>query len=543
MQNYTQLFNYDELGNLQTMQSQGRWTRNYVYDTVTNRLLRHEAGNPVYTYDAHGNMTTMPHLTALTWNYADLLRSASNGTFTSCYVYNAGGDRTRKVVVKGNIREERLYLGNYELYRKYVNNTLDTERQTLHIADDQHRFALIDRLTVNNGATLTTPTVAVRYQYDNHLGSASLELDQNAAIISYEEYHPFGTTSYRSGRTETEVALKRYKYVGKERDEETGLYYYGARYYAAWIARFVSVDPLQLKYPELSPYQYASNRPITAIDLDGLEGVIKVTGDWWQNRIKEHLGKGEDFNQVLKAFNTALSGTTKTLEDIPKSDRKRAEKDWGNKSPATFIPDKDMTGYKIIYGTDDEGNELSFTINIQRINKQHLKQNEKLTAESTTVLDMLKSWLKGILPKFGGASEKNTSGGGFHFTWSIGQGQESRKADMNVNSVEIDEIMDVLSTAKSASSKPPENVIEYMGKVIDAISVLINVSNNTNIKTDQKGSKDKKTLDPNEKIILLYPTYQINGVKTTDMLWIYRKDSAVKAKALQDEFDKKSQYR
>jgi len=49
----------------------------------------------------------------------------------------------------------------------------------------------------------------------------------------YKEYHPFGTTSYRSGRTETEVSLKRYKYVGKERDDETGLYYYGARYYAA----------------------------------------------------------------------------------------------------------------------------------------------------------------------------------------------------------------------------------------------------------------------------------------------------------------------
>ncbi|HCT85675.1 MAG TPA: hypothetical protein DF296_10815, partial [Candidatus Margulisbacteria bacterium] len=73
------------------------------------------------------------------------------------------------------------------------------------------------------------------------------------------------------GRTETEVALKRYKYVGKERDEETGLYYYGARYYAAWIARFVSVDPLQLKYPHYTPYQYAGNKPVSYIDLDGLE--------------------------------------------------------------------------------------------------------------------------------------------------------------------------------------------------------------------------------------------------------------------------------
>ncbi|NOQ26258.1 MAG: hypothetical protein GQ564_12915 [Bacteroidales bacterium] len=116
-------------------------------------------------------------------------------------------------------------------------------------------------------------SLVVRYQYDNHLGSSSLELDDTAEIISYEEYHPFGTTSYRSGRTETETSQKRYKYVGKERDEKTGLYYYGARYYAAWICRFVSVDPLQFDYPYYTPYQYAGNKPISYIDLDGLEEV------------------------------------------------------------------------------------------------------------------------------------------------------------------------------------------------------------------------------------------------------------------------------
>ncbi len=119
-------------------------------------------------------------------------------------------------------------------------------------------------------------------QYDNHLESASLELDEKADIISYEEYHlsvdeafgevmPFGTTSFRNGRNETEVSLKRYKYIGKERDNETGLYYYGARYYAAWLCRFVSVDPLQHKYPHYTPYQYAGNKPVSFIDLDGLE--------------------------------------------------------------------------------------------------------------------------------------------------------------------------------------------------------------------------------------------------------------------------------
>ncbi len=72
----------------------------------------------------------------------------------------------------------------------------------------------------------------------------------------------------------TETSLKRYKYVGKERDEETGLYYYGARYYAAWLCRFVSVDPLQHKYPHYTPYQYAGNKPVSYIDLDGLEEAV-----------------------------------------------------------------------------------------------------------------------------------------------------------------------------------------------------------------------------------------------------------------------------
>jgi hypothetical protein len=46
---------------------------------------------------------------------------------------------------------------------------------------------------------------------------------------------------------------------------------YGTRYYAAWLCRFVSVDPLQFKYPHYTPFQYAGNKPISFIDLDGLE--------------------------------------------------------------------------------------------------------------------------------------------------------------------------------------------------------------------------------------------------------------------------------
>ena len=150
----------------------------------------------------------------------------------------------------------------------YIDEYLALEQKIINLSESGKVFACIES---NNYYDYI-----VRYQYDNHLGSVCLELDGNGEIISYEEYHPFGTTSYRSGRSEIEVSLKRYKYCGKEKDEETGLYYYGARYYAPWICRFISVDPLQHEQPQLSPYHYCSNNPINRIDPNGMSDESKV---------------------------------------------------------------------------------------------------------------------------------------------------------------------------------------------------------------------------------------------------------------------------
>jgi len=212
----------------------------------------------------------MPHLTSMVWDYLDQLHSASNGTFTSYYNYDSEGNRTRKVVVKNNIIETRYYINGYELYRKEINGVVDFERKTINISDDEKVFVRVEQKTGENPI--------VRYQYDNHLGSTCLELDNTGQIISYEEYHPFGTTSYRSGRSQTEVSLKRYKYCGKERDEETGLYYYGMRYYATWICRFVSVDPLAREFPWQSPYSAFNNNPILYIDPDGRAAIMSLGG-------------------------------------------------------------------------------------------------------------------------------------------------------------------------------------------------------------------------------------------------------------------------
>jgi RHS repeat-associated protein len=296
------------MGNMLQMQNAGNWTRNYIYDTLTNRLLKHDLlqSSNDYTYDEHGNITSMPHLSLMSWDEKDQLISAGNGTFTSYYNYDAEGSRTRKVVDKGNIIEARYYIDGYEVYRKYTNNTLTLERKTLNISDDEKVFVRIEQKTGENAI--------MRYQYDNHLGSACLELDEVGQIISYEEYHPFGTTSYRSGRNETEVSLKRYKYCGKERDEETGLYYYGMRYYAAWLCRWTQPDPMKEKYPNISSFVYCANNPINLIDPEGMEIEEGSRTQWNQQRELVQARK-EDVESLVKDLGEYINSQAESERD------------------------------------------------------------------------------------------------------------------------------------------------------------------------------------------------------------------------------------
>ena len=80
--------------------------------------------------------------------------------------------------------------------------------------------------------------------------------------------------SYNGGVTATKE-----KFTGKERDVETGLDYFGARYYASGIGRWLSVDPLAEKYPSWSPYNYVLNNPVGMVDPDGR--LVTPPGDYY----------------------------------------------------------------------------------------------------------------------------------------------------------------------------------------------------------------------------------------------------------------------
>jgi len=283
MRRYTQYYEYDAVGNMLQLRhtvtgGAGNWTRYFTMESDSNRLHQSVigAGTPeTYTYDNRGNLTGgMSHLSGMVYNAENRLEVVTDidtDIVTYCQ-YDSNGQRVRKTTVNSdaNITGVRKYVGGWEVYQKKDGlGAVVLERETLHISDDSGRIALVDTPTVQPSPV--TEYQLLRYQYSNHLGSAMLELDDAGGVISYEEYYPYGSTSFQAGRSVAEVSLKRYRWTGKIRDEETGLYYHGARYYIPWLARWASSDPLQSEMPEWSSYNYGYCNPIIWTDPTGMQ--------------------------------------------------------------------------------------------------------------------------------------------------------------------------------------------------------------------------------------------------------------------------------
>jgi RHS repeat-associated protein len=284
-QNYTQSYAYDPVGNLQqiahTVAGGVGWTRGYTYNPIKYRLTNTTVGANTYAYTyhpQHGFMTSMPQLQVMTWNFKDQLQAVAaqkvnSGTpETTWYVYDGKGQRVRKITENSAAagatptkKCERIYVGEVEVYTQYTGANAGLDRTTLHVMDDKSRIAMIEtRNAVNDG----TAALLIRYQLANHQGSSCLELDDGTNIISYEEYHPYGTTSYQAMNATVLAAAKRYRYTGMERDDESGLNYHGARYYISWIGRWTAPDPAGIS-GGVALYAYCVSNVINKTDTTG----------------------------------------------------------------------------------------------------------------------------------------------------------------------------------------------------------------------------------------------------------------------------------
>ena len=151
------------------------------------------------------------------------------------------------------------------------------------------------------------PSVQETYYYHpDHLGSSSWITDQNGDPIQFLHYLPFGETAIDQRATRWNAP---YTFSGKEKDEETGYSYFGARYYNSDLSIWLSVDPMADKYPHQSNYVYCSNNPLRIIDPDGMDEYEFDTKGKLMNVIENENA------DILRVVKTDRNGNVKTDRD------------------------------------------------------------------------------------------------------------------------------------------------------------------------------------------------------------------------------------
>lgn len=411
LQKYTEFYTYDDSGNFTELQHvvppsllSSSWTRRMPVEPNSNRLVPPEGSQRIY--DANGNMLDLDNLRGMQWSYNNMLARVDtiireDGHSDSDYfVYDSGGKRIRKVSERytngGSITEveEKIYLGSLEIKRQKkvsAQSTVTTlERQSLHIMDGDTRIAITSYWPIDvYSREATSEPRTFRFQLDNNLGSSCVEVTQNADIISYEEYFPYGDTSVIAGENEAEVQPKDYRYSGKECDDSTGLYYYGARYYAPWIGRWISADPSgPVDGPNI--YAFVNGNPITVVDSDG-RGISRV------GRRKQPTRARRKPTRLLDTYKSDFytkrvrrsTGVTKSFGGLPKDDTTRALTELRLIDKSTFETQRQTNKYMVgIYFTTVKkvyAENMRGTIKGRRDKQQLLAHFRNLYDDSLTI--------------------------------------------------------------------------------------------------------------------------------------------------------------
>jgi len=278
----TRTFQYDALNRLtQAIIGTGlpAVTQDYSYDAIGNILNKagivYTYGDPTrpsavtstsdgrtYTYDANGNMLTAGGKT-YAWDYDNRLNSVSNAPNSATMSYDYTGIRVKKI---SNLGTTLYPFSGYETTGGVV---------TKYIRIGIEIFA---SKKGNNKL----------FYHNDHLGGINVTTDINGLMAQLVEYDPWGKISREEG-----IGDSIRRFTGKQLDAESGLLYYGGRYYDPELGRFISPDPFVARPDDpqnLNRYSYVENNPVNYIDPSGYASFWKKIGRFFKNLFR-HPGR------------------------------------------------------------------------------------------------------------------------------------------------------------------------------------------------------------------------------------------------------------
>ncbi|MCD5997549.1 RHS repeat protein, partial [Pseudomonas sp. CDFA 602] len=284
--NYQEQYEYDAAGNLTRLVHSGSnaFTREFFTSACSNRSLAVDGdwrpGQPEIAegFDANGNQRELFKGQLLEWDARNQLSRVTPVTRTSAqndserYVYDSAGQRARKVQQASARHAVRTldvrYLPGLQVWRDSVGN------KGWQIVEVESGFGSVAWTQWNSTPPSGVSPASGRYSLADHVGSVTLETDEAGVVLNLEHYAPYGATTVWTHADNPDASLKTRRYSGKERDA-TGLYYYGRRYYAPWLQRWISPDPGGT-IDGLNLYRFARNNPSTLSDPDGMQPEVTL---------------------------------------------------------------------------------------------------------------------------------------------------------------------------------------------------------------------------------------------------------------------------
>ena len=269
----------------------------YAYNPSGANSLRPHAPTHIdlrtYTYDLDGNQTGWTHDTngtrrTITWDEEDRIQNVADNGQTKDYKYDDKGHR----MIKRGPQGETVYVNQFFTDRPGATGTKHVYAGTTRIASK-----LLRQDTPNSNPNGNTPFEKDLYFYHpDHIGSTNYVTDLNGKLYEHLEYFPFGEAWVEENSNQQRTP---FLFTAKELDEETGLYYFGARYYDPRTSVWQSADPIFWKYlptgiserdrnlpgmggvfksVNLATYSYAGLSPLVHIDPDG-EKLVRIILD------------------------------------------------------------------------------------------------------------------------------------------------------------------------------------------------------------------------------------------------------------------------